>query len=519
MKPIWIWRTILPVLPVFLLVTGCSHTIPTDGPTPQPPPQIGKTPPVIQPLNAGVKQAQARESLLPVTLTADLSPLQQIIQSALPERLTDENHPLGSDYRWRFIREGDPQVAIQDGLVRFQALYRGEIESTAARACRLDPVYPVIEGTGRLQLREHEEALLVTMADPQTSITVKPESDSKCNMFNIPVKDQLAELFKQDALTQQVARSVEQAGYTIPIQLVRDGLQQPLTVGGGAQAVCLYGKARDLTIGSLKGPAQQTIITGLARQTPVALFQTPCQQPKGAAPLKVHMNQQTAATQTGPYTVQLSIPVPYAVVNHGLQERLFHQPVKMPTTFGRDLLIERATASDVGGRTLLAVETSGGVNGTVYYWGTPKLEQDGNVISIPDLQMAKETKVALDEFKTGYWQTVDQELRDRLRQAVQVDLSQRLTGMKSALSGQHKSGSLATDLLVTRQQAGQVTSTKDALVADILLEGTASAAAHLPVKQYVQRDTIDRQPSGPGMPPRSARIPEDRPTEELPAPR
>ena len=31
------------------------------------------------------------------------------------------------------------------------------------------------------------------------------------------------------------------------------------------------------------------------------------------------------------------------------------------------------------------------------------------------------------------------------------------------------------DMLIGRQEAGQVTSTKDALVADVLLEGTASA--------------------------------------------
>ncbi|ALA58628.1 DUF4403 family protein [Nitrospira moscoviensis] len=485
-----------------VIPAGCSHTIPSDTPQPQPPPQLGKTPPTIEPLNPSMKQAQAPESLLPVTLTADLSPVQRVIQHTLPERITDETHPLGRDYRWRFIREGDPQVAIQDGLVTFRAAYRGEIESTAARACRLDPLYPVIEGTGRLQLREQDEVLLVTMSRPHTSMTLKPESDSKCNMFNVPVKDQLAELFSLEAVNQQVARAVEEAGYSIPIQLVWDRLQEPLSVGRANQALCLYGKARDFAVGSLKGPAQQTTITGLARQTPVALYQTPCQKVRNATPLKVHLDQQAAATQAGPYTILLTVPVPYAVLNQQLQDRLFHQSVKLPTTFGGDLLIERAAASDVNGRTLLAIDTRGAVNGTLYYWGTPRLEQDGTVISIPDLQMASETKMALDEAKTGYWHMMDQELRDRLRQAVQIDLAQRLANMKSALSGQHKSGGLAMDLLLARQQAAQVTSTKEALVADVLLEGTASAAAQLPVKQQAPVD------SGAS---RSARMSDDRP--------
>src|SRR5574339_809745 len=207
-----------PTLPVYIAIcvlAGCSHTIPETATRPQAPPQLGKTPPVIQPLSAGQKQAQAPESLLPVTMTADLTPVQKTVQAALPERFTEEHHPLGSDYRWRFVREGEPQVHIQDGIVKYTATYRGEIESTAARACRLDPLYPVLEGTGRLMLREQDEGLLVTMTDPQTSISLKPESDTKCNMFNLPVQDQLAELFKQDALKQQVTQSIDQAGYVI----------------------------------------------------------------------------------------------------------------------------------------------------------------------------------------------------------------------------------------------------------------------------------------------------------------
>ncbi len=115
--------------------------------------------------------------------------------------------------------------------------------------------------------------------------------------------------------------------------------------------------------------------------------------------------QQAAASQDGPYTMHTSPPVPYEVLNHRLQQQLFHQTVTMPATFGRDLLLERATASDLNGRTLLALETSGGVNGTLYYWGTPKLEQDVKAITIPDLQMTNETKSALDAYKVGYWQT------------------------------------------------------------------------------------------------------------------
>jgi hypothetical protein len=509
-------RLLMPIL----LLAGCSHTIPMTDRTPQPPAQLGKTPPTIAPMSASGKQVQAPESMLPVTLTTDLTPVQRTIQAAVPERFTDEDHPLANDYRWRFVREGEPQVHIQDGLVKYQAFYRGEVESTAARACRLDPLFPVLEGTGRLMLREQDQALLVTMIDSRTSINLKPESDSKCNMFNIAIKDQLAELFEQEAINQQIGQSVERAGHSIPIQLVWDRLQEPMAVGQANNQVCLYGKAQDFTVGSLKGPAQQTTITGVARQKPVALYQTPCQKPATILPPKVQMNNTAVAAQDGkPYKILLSVPVPYAVLNQQLQDKLFHQEVKLPTMFGNTLTIERPVASDIDGRSLLSVETSGGLSGTLYYWGTPRLEQEGNVITIPDLQMANETKMALDKVKSGYWPMVDAELQPRLRHAATIDLTQRIGNMKSALSGQHQSGRLAMDMLLGRQEAGQVSSTKDALVADVLLEGTASATSRLPMEQQVQSESTDRtllkKAPADNAPSNAARIPEDRASEDL----
>ena len=85
--------TPLTLLMPILILAGCSHTIPATDRKPQPPPQLGKTPPTIAPLNASGKQAQAPESMLPVTLTTDLTPVQRTIQAAVPERFTDEDQP------------------------------------------------------------------------------------------------------------------------------------------------------------------------------------------------------------------------------------------------------------------------------------------------------------------------------------------------------------------------------------------------------------------------------------------
>src|ERR1041384_4026267 len=485
----------LTLLIPLLIVAGCTHTIPATDRMPQPPPQLGKAPPTIAPLTSG-KQAQAPVSLLPVTLTTDLTPMQRTIQAAVPERFSDVDqpftNPLANGYRWHFVREGEPEVIIQDGLVKYQAVYRGEIESRAARACRLDPLFPVLEGTGRLMLHEQDQKLLIMMSDSRISINLKPESDSKCNMFNSAVNDQLAELFRQDVINQQIGKSVE--NYSISIQPVWDRLQEPMNVGQANNQLCLYGKAQDFTVGSFKGPAQQTTITGLAREKPIALYQTPCQRSVTSPPLKVHTDNMAVATQEGqPYTILLSVPVPYPMLTQQLQDKLCHQVIKLPTTFNNTLTIERAVASDVNGRTLLSVETSGAVSGTLYYWGTPRLEHEGNVIAIPDLQMANETKMALDEVKPGYWQMVDDELGPRLRLTSMIELARQIGSMKSALSGQYKSGELAMNLLMGRQEAGEVSSTKDALIADVLVAGTANVSGRVPIKQQAQSDETERK--------------------------
>jgi hypothetical protein len=131
--------------------------------------------------------SQLPESALPITLVMDLTPLEQALRSTMPERFSEDGHPLRNDYRWDFVREGVPQLSIRDGLVTIQASYTGDIEGrTAARGCRLDPVYPVLETTGQLDVRQDGAFLVLGLKNPQTTIDLKAGSETKCNMFKHP---------------------------------------------------------------------------------------------------------------------------------------------------------------------------------------------------------------------------------------------------------------------------------------------------------------------------------------------
>ena len=113
------------------------------------------------------------------------------------------------------------------------------------------------------------------------TIELKPESESKCNMFNSPVKDQLAELLNRGMLDQSIKRAVDEGRFQIPLQQIWTRLQAPVAVNVttfNTQA-CIYGKPAEMAVGTLKGTAQRTTIPIVVKETPTATFETSCSKP------------------------------------------------------------------------------------------------------------------------------------------------------------------------------------------------------------------------------------------------
>lgn len=67
--------------------------------------------------------------------------------------------------------------------------------------------------------------------------------------------------------------------------------------------------------------------------------------------------------------------------------------------------------------------------------------------------------------------------------------------VRSALSAQRKSEWLQLNLLVARQEEGQVTSTPDALVTEVILEGTANATGQLSIEQPLHGAQPEESPT------------------------
>ena len=128
--------------------------------------------------------------------------------------------------------------------------------------------------------------------------------------------------------------------------------------------------------------------------------------------------------------------------------------------------------------------------------GTPYLGGDGTMVTVPDLQMANESKKALDGIKIGYWHSVDDKLRERIQSALETDMSQQVSKMKSSLSGRHKLGDLALNMALARQRSASAFSTPQALVANVVFEGTASAVGRFPGQSAEERPQETSSPAG-----------------------
>ena len=342
-------------------------------------------------------------------------------------------------------------------------------------------------------LLQDRESVAFAFEPTQVTVGLKPESDARCNMFNIPVKDQLPELFSVTEGKTALAESVQPETFSIPFQRLWDDLGGPLSVPVSAlnTRACLYGNPREVLLGQQRGTTQETIISGMARQMPVISFEQSCTE---APPTTALVNSGTPTPDSKPFMILAKIPLAYTTLSHQVQSKLFHQSFNLDSAGSDSAIIERVTATDANGRILLAVETSGDLKGTIYYWGTPRLDDNGKTLSVPDLQMANESRTALDSIRVGYWQMVDRELKNKLRQAIATDFSPQIDQMKQAISGKHTVGTMTMDILVTGQQPDQAHSTPQALVATILLQGTASAHGNIAVEDNGPR-ALSRQES------------------------
>lgn len=487
-----------------LLSLSCQHNrIPASSVKPTIPPFVSEKPSFDRLEAPALAPTEVR---LPLVVRTDLTPLQRSISEAIPDRIPDSTtlrmkqglQPEETS-AWVFTRQGDPQIRIQDGLVVIHGVYQAEPRlSSIPEACRVHPYQVTIDSTGQIQVTQQDDKVFVQHHPTQVNIGHRKIPEGViCDAGGTTLEEMAARWFETQTWKQQLARSSEMDTVRMPVGEIWKDLSMPISVPVTTMnsRICLYGQPTEIVFGRPQGTMEQTLFHAIVRQSPVASYEPAC----SAVSYKPMMARGSSistspATADSPYKILASVSIPYTVLNQSFQNRLFHQSMRLEG--GDPVIIEKVTASDARGRVLLSIEVTGGLNGTVYYWGVPQLQQNGRLLAIPDLQMADESKRALDTFKLGHWQVIDQHLRSQLREAATIDLATYVDTMKAALTGQHKAGDVNLDLLVAEQRPQHARTSENALLVYYLMEGTASATSHLSLDRITRRENTSGQTHG-----------------------
>ena len=228
------FRFLVSLFPVIALAIGCTHTIEPHRPgvSTSSATTIKLSPKCSQrtsPRGAALPLGRPVESILQITLAGDLTALQNAVSTAVPDAFDETRSPLGRAIRWTFQRQGAHRC-----LFRMASLWCG----ISRRYCAQEqygrgPVYPMLDWHVPLTTKQNGPNVVIRPEGAEASIGLKPESDDKCNMFAVPLKEQLPEMVNLTEVKEQMARAVGDTAVAIPIQ--GSGGTTPWAVCGSAQ--------------------------------------------------------------------------------------------------------------------------------------------------------------------------------------------------------------------------------------------------------------------------------------------
>jgi len=148
------------------------------------------------------------------------------------------------------------------------------------------------------------------------------------------------------------------------------------------------------------------------------------------------------------FHLALPITVDYGRINQRLEQDMIGQEFQTPV--GDTLRVEGVQLYGSGDKLILALQVSGGVNGTVYATGTPVFDEGLGTLKFVDLDFTLDTRNVL--VKSANWM-FHQNILSSLRSQASIDLSGQLQTLRSRLTS-----ALTRDLGPNARLEGEVTS-------------------------------------------------------------
>ena len=148
------------------------------------------------------------------------------------------------------------------------------------------------------------------------------------------------------------------------------------------------------------------------------------------------------------FHLALPITVDYGRINQRLEQDMIGQEFQTPV--GDTLRVEGVQLYGSGDKLILALQVSGGANGTVYATGTPVFDEGLGTLKFVDLDFTLDTRNVL--VKSANWM-FHQNILSSLRSQASIDLSGQLQTLRSRLTS-----ALTRDLGPNARLEGEVTS-------------------------------------------------------------
>jgi uncharacterized protein DUF4403 len=152
------------------------------------------------------------------------------------------------------------------------------------------------------------------------------------------------------------------------------------------------------------------------------------------------------------FHLALPITVDYDRINRRLEQEMVGQQFQTP--LGDTVRVEGVQLYGSGDKLILALQVSGGVNGTVYATGTPVFDEGLGTLKFADLDFTMDTRNVL--MRSANWM-FHQNILSALKAQAVIDLSSQLQTLRSRLAA-----ALTRDLGPNARLEGEVTTLRPA---------------------------------------------------------
>jgi hypothetical protein len=423
---------------------------------------------------------------------ADLSAVQNAIQAVPPAQIQAEITPAGFMVNpgWSFQRLSDVAYIDVGGTLALMATYKGWLEAKAGPGgladCKLDPLGLDLIVATKPQLTHDGENWFLATTDPKLSLSREAGSDTGCGPFGLYDVGGLIDQRLSD-LAGKYQQTINDKKYPIPIANLSSRLGGPILI---SKRFCLYPRITAVSFGSLSGDLVSDVIPQVNNTlyfTHDGLKSVTVPLLAAAAPSLLVTRSDCPKADPAPGIVQISpFPVaePFRILASAgidypdLSDLAAKRIGPLESNWGPFHLkfsVKKVQVGNSSGQLFVQVDFEGALAGTVYFWGTPTLSPDGNVISVPGIHLAAESQTALGKVNVRLPDFVANLLSGPLQQALVFDISEQLKELKASGSQTITiDGGVTLELGSFSVHAASVRSIPSELQADVVLEGTAA---------------------------------------------